>query len=499
VHGRPEDPQIETHRSIHLACLNGFPYNPVDSVYPVLLNGSQRKLDSIPMNLVQEAGNNMRKYFAMVGAFLTVIGMLCLFVRPAAAQDQQDQNKPVPYTMPEYNGFQACHAETNAQMRVKCLDDFVAKFPNSSLMPYVLQLYYTTYNELKNFPKTVDYADKLVALGDKVDAGTRLQALYARSLAFNYAFSDKAPDPDQLNKARAAALEGLKLLNGITKPTNPPMTDDQFAEQKKVPTILFNYTAGSASYTLKDYPSAIQYFKAALAVNPTDAITNYRLGLAYLQSTPPQPLDGAWYLARAIDLKIPDDAKVKDYLRKQILAYEQPGCDTQVDAQLAELLQLAANSPDRPSSYTIPSADDLKKIQTSSNILTVLTDLKAGGDKAKMTWLAICGAEFPEVAGKVIDVAPGTDFVELHIVTGATAEEIEASNTANLDVKVVGQPDAARLQKDDGVRFSGTLASYDPDPAFMLHWDKAKVNPEDIPAEKGKHTPHKAAPKAPGK
>jgi len=41
--------------------------------------------------------------------------------------------------------------------------------------------------------------------------------------------------------------------------------------------------------------------------------------------------------------------------------------------------------------------------------------------------------------------------------------------------------------------------SYDPDPAFMLHWDKAKVNPEDIPAEKGgKRTPHKVAPKSPG-
>jgi tetratricopeptide (TPR) repeat protein len=441
----------------------------------------------------------MRKSFAMIGAFLTILGMLCLSVGPVAAQDQQDQNKPAPYTMPEYNGFQACHAETNAQMRAKCLDDFVAKFPNSTLMPYVLQLYYTTYNELKNYPKTIEYADKLVALGDKIDVGIRLQALYTRALAFAYAFSEKASDAtDQLNKARAAALDGLKLINGITtKPAN--VTDDQFAQQKNALIVLFNYTAGSASYTLKDYPSAIQYFKAALAVNPADAITNYRLGLAYLQSTPPQSLDGFWSLARAVDLKIADDAKIKSYLRTKIFDYEQPGCDPQVDAQLAELLQLAANSPDRPATYTIPSADDLKKIQASSNILTVLTDLKAGGDKAKMTWLAICGAEFPEVAGKVIDVTPGTDSVELHIVTGATAEEIEAATAPNLDVKVVGQPEAARLQKDDGVRFSGTIASYDPDPTFMLHWDKAKINPEDIPAEKGKHTPHKAAPKTPGK
>jgi tetratricopeptide (TPR) repeat protein len=481
--------------------LNSFPYNPVDSFTALFNAGRRPKVRFYPkVNPAQEAGKNMRKSFAILGAFFTILGMLCLSVRPAAAQDQQDQNKPAPYTMPEYNGFQACHAETNAQMRVKCLDDFVAKFPNSTLMPYVLQLYVASYNELKNYPKTVEYADKLVALGDKLDAGTRLQALYTRSLAFNYAFNEKAADAaDQLTKARAAALEGLKILTSIAKPATPPMTDDQFAEQKKGPTVLFNYTAGSASYTLKDYPSAIQYFKAALAVNPTDAITNYRLGLSYLQSTPPQPLDGFWYLARAIDQKIPDDAKVKDYLRKQILAYEQPGCDSQVDAQLAELLQLAANSPDRPSTYTIPSADDLKKIQASSNILTVLADLKGGGDKAKMTWLAICGAEFPEVVGKVIDIVPGTDSVELHLVTGATPEEIEKATEANLDVKVPGQPETARLQKDDGVRFSGTIVSFDPDPAFMLHWDKAKVNPEDIPAEKGKHTPHKVAPKNPGK
>ncbi len=441
----------------------------------------------------------MRKSFAVIGAFFTIVGMLCLCVRPVAAQDQQDQNKPAPYTMPEYNGFQACHAETNAQMRLKCLDDFVAKFPNSTLMPYVLQLYYPTYNELKNYPKTIEYADKLVALGDKIDVGIRLTALYTRSVSFSYAFNEKAPDAtDQLNKARTAALEGLKLINSITtKPAN--VTDEQFAQQKNGLIVLFNYTAGSASYTLKDYPGAIQYFKAALAVNAADALTNYRLGLAYLQSAPPQSLDGFWALARAVDLKITDDAKIKAYLRTKIFDYEQPGCESQVDAQLAELLQLAANSPDRPSTYTIPSADDLKKIQASSNILTVLTDLKAGGDKAKMTWLAICGAEFPEVVGKLIDISPGSDFVELHLVTGATPEEIEKATEANLDVKVVGQPEAARLQKDDGVRFSGTLASYDPDPAFMLHWDKAKVNPEDIPAEKGKHAPHKVAPKSPGK
>ena len=54
--------------------------------------------------------------------------------------------------------------------------------------------------------------------------------------------------------------------------------------------------------------------------------------------------------------------------------------------------------------------------------------------------------------------------------------EFDAKTTPDMDVKVVGQPEAAKLEKDNPVRFTGTLLSYDPDPAFMLHWDKAKVN-----------------------
>ncbi|HYL45706.1 MAG TPA: hypothetical protein VEU52_01635, partial [Candidatus Limnocylindrales bacterium] len=97
----------------------------------------------------------------------------------------------------------------------------------------------------------------------------------------------------------------------------------------------------------------------------------------------------------------------------------------------------------------------------------------------------------------VVDVTPGTDFVRLALASGTSQEELEAAKTATMDVKVVGQPEASRIPKDDYVRFSGTIVAYDPDPAFMLHWEKAKVNPEDIPSDKatGKHTPHKVPPK----
>jgi tetratricopeptide (TPR) repeat protein len=431
----------------------------------------------------------MRTCFMAKGVFLIALGILLMPARPAAAQDQ---SAAPAYTIPEYNAYQAARAETNAQNRVKLLDDFVAKFPNSTLLPYIYQLYISTYTDLKDFPKVIDSADKLVALGDKVDAGTKLGALQSRVQAFSASFDPKNPNAhDQLTKERDAAKQGATLLTAYPKPANSTISDEEFAKQKKPGIAFFDAAAGFADLELKDYAAAIQDYKLAMANNPADGVSSYRLGVSYLAVQPPQSLDGFWALARAINLKIPDDAKIKDYLKKSITAYEQPNCDSIVDTQLTELLQLAGTSGDRPATYTIPSAADLQKAASGSTILTVIADLSAGGDKAKLTWIAICGAEFPQVGGKIFDVTPAADSVEMHIFTGATSEEITAATAANLDVKF-GQPEVSRFKKDDEIVFDGTLVGYDPQP-FMLHFDKAKVDPKIIPAEGG--APHKKATK----
>jgi hypothetical protein len=270
------------------------------------------------------------------------------------------------------------------------------------------------------------------------------------------------------------------------------MPDEEFAKQKKPGIAFFNSAAGFADIQLKDYAAAITDYKAAVDNNPGDGVSWYRLGVSYLEVQPPQTLDGFWAIARAVNLKVPgmDDAKLKDYLKKSIMSYEQPNCDSIVDTQLAELLQLAGTSGDRPATYTIPSAADLQKAASGSTILTVITDLQAGGDKAKLTWIAICGAEFPQVGGKIFDVTPAADSVQMHIYTGATAEDITNATAANLDVKFVGQPEVSRFKKDDEIVFDGTLVGYDPTP-FMLHFDKAKVDPKIIPAEDKPGAAHK--------
>jgi tetratricopeptide (TPR) repeat protein len=451
-----------------------------------------------------------RKCFHLAITLICGLVMTCVFAGLAVAQDQQ-QAGATPYTIQEYNAFQACRAEKDPTAQIKCLDDFVGKFPNSTLMQYVYQLYYAAYFQKKDYKNTILYADKLAALGDKIDAGTKFTALQTHCQLFQLAYDAKAADAhDQLAKGRDGCLAAVAAVKNVKKPDS--ISQDKWDETVKQTIGTDAASAGFVSLQFKEYPAAVEQFKLALQNVPTDAASEYRLGVTYLSMAPPQSLDGFWALGRAVNMKVPDTEKVKTYLRQQVLTYEQPGCDGQVDAQLNELLQLTANPGDRPATYTIPSADDLHKISGASNILTVIADLSAGGDKAKMTWLAICGAEFPEVVGKVIDVQQNPDgSADFHVYTGATEDDMQAATTANMDVKVwitapatpppagttapTPQPDVVRLQKDDGIRFSGTLASYDPSP-FLLHWDQVKVDPSVIPekSDTGKH-----AHKVPGK
>jgi tetratricopeptide (TPR) repeat protein len=435
-----------------------------------------------------EAGMNATS--KRVGRVLAVA--LCLILgsssslRAQATAGGQDSKAP-PYTLVEYNAEQACAAEKVPATQVKCLDDFVAKYPSSALLIYVYPLYVNAYNQLKNPDKVMDYADKTVALGDKVDAGTRYGVLYARALAY----ATLKPDAQAAGaaKAREACTAGLKALDEVKKPDN--LSEDDFKKQKLQPTILFHFTCATAATAAKDFPAAVGSYKAILALNPDDLSTNYNLGKVYMAMTPPQWMDAFWYFARAVTSKSATQAQsnqVKKYLRSQMANYQGGNvCDSLTDGELNELLQLAGSSADRPSSYSLPSATDISEIQKAMTILTVFTDLKAGGDKSKLTWLASCGLEFPEVLTKVIEVVPG-DPVVLKLAFVTSDAEFEAATTPNMDVKVVGQAEAARVGKDSAIHFTGTLVAYDPEP-FFLHWDKAKVKAEDIPKEKG--TPKK--------
>src|SRR5262245_9454005 len=109
---------------------------------------------------------------AMSALLCWMLGSEALEQAPAGGQDAGKQ----PYTMPEYNAEQACANDKNPSSQVKCLDDFVSKYPNSNLLVYVYPMYYQAYFQLKSYAKVMEYADKMVSLGDKVDANAKYAA-----------------------------------------------------------------------------------------------------------------------------------------------------------------------------------------------------------------------------------------------------------------------------------------------------------------------------------
>jgi tetratricopeptide (TPR) repeat protein len=427
---------------------------------------------------------------AVAALGLMIGGALNALVPVALAQEGEGSKQP--YTMPEYNSYQACATDKNPASQVKCFDDFFAKYPNSALLIYAYPIDYQAYSQLKNWQKVIEFADKLVGLGDKAGPNEKYGALYARAYAYNMLNSN---DPALAKAEMDACAAGLALIPELKKPEQ--IDEKTFDQQKKQAGIYLNGTCAQAAMVQKDYANAVKYYKAVLELSPDEAITSYRLGLAYLAMTPPQTMDGFWAIARAITSKNTTQQQVtqlKTYLRQRIVVYQGGTvCDNLTDAELNELLQLAASSPERPASYTLVTSDQLTAARTGMTIASVISDLKAGGDKAKVTWLAACGLEFPEVPAKVIEVTPGatdSDPIDFKVAFVTSEEEFNAATTADMDVKVVGQPEASRVEKDSAFHFTATLVGYDPAPNFMIHWDKGKVKADDIPAEK-------AAPKKP--
>jgi hypothetical protein len=442
-------------------------------------------------------------------AGLAVVAALCLILgnglsasalpqAPAAGGQDAGQAKQ-PYTMAEYNAYQAAKAETNPANQVKLLDDFVSKYPNSALLIYIYPLYMQSYGQLKDYQKVITNSDKLAGLGEKVDAATRFNAYYTHAIAYTTLLADKtqgpaaAKDTALAKSAQDAVTTALKTLDEVKKPDG--VADDAWATQTKTFRMTLNSIGAQAATVQKDFASAIAFYKAYLVLNPDEPSMNYNLGRDYLALTPPQTMDGFWYVARGAASKSATAAQakqLKDYLRKLVQNYQQAACDNLTDAELNELLQLASGSVERPASYSLPSSADLDAARKDMTIASVAADLKAGGDKSKVTWLAACGLEFPGVPGKVIENVAGDPAV-LKVAFVTSDAEFDAATVPNMEVKVAGQPEVSRVEKDSAIHFTGTLTSYDPDPAFMLHWEKGKVNEEDIPKEKSapKKTVHK--------
>ncbi len=378
----------------------------------------------------------------------------------------------------EYDAFNAMATEKDPNKKISLAEAFIQKYPNSDFKAQAYATEMGVYYQLGKTDQAVDTARKVLnADPDNLDA--------LSLLSFVFPFTFKGTDADaatKLSRADGDAHHGLDVLQKLQKPAG--VTDEVFKQYVTPKRAIFNSAMGFVALQRKDYTSAITAYKAAIADNPSDIYTFYRLGLAYIYSTPPDRDHAVWYLARAVSLAqaVPNSKATADeisaYLKKAYIDYHGN------DQGLSDIITQAASSVNPPDGFKVaPMQIPVKTGDANVDAYNELTfPLKLGGEKAQQTWDAIKGkalglAGFVDSIEKSPD-APDTYLIRIDILDSAKSQP----GTWDIEVKDNGQPKVTNLSPGDPVRFNGTISSYTATPTLVLSVD-GTIDPDTIPDE----------------
>src|SRR5260370_30536505 len=150
-----------------------------------------------------------------------------------------------------------------------------------------LELLMGTYQQSNNQAKVIDTAN-----GGLAASPDNARALVL--LAYNERATQKWADAKQHDE------RGLQAVTKMAKPDG--VSDADFTKQKAQLSGLLNSVAGFSSLQLKDYAAAQQYLRPAVEADPNNAENVYPLALSYLSATPPDDLNGLFFIARTANL-----------------------------------------------------------------------------------------------------------------------------------------------------------------------------------------------------
>ena len=361
----------------------------------------------------------------------------------------------------EYDAYNAMMTEKDPNKKLSLAEAFLQKYATSDFKSGAYLAEMGIYYQLGKSDQAIDSAKKVLSVDpDNLDA--------LALLSFVFPFTFKGADADaaaKLSEADSNARHGLDVLQKFQKPATA--TDEQFKQFVEPKRALFNSAMGFVALQRKDYPNAITALKAAAAGNPSDDYTFYRLGLAYLLSTPRDYDDGIWSYARAVDLakaaKDPNAEAWEKYLRQTYVGYH--GTDT----GLTDIEAQAASAPNPPDGFKVPHAEAPKP--TGNNTIdafnTLTYPLTLGGETAQKQWDGIKGQPVSNFGGTVISVEKGAD-ANVFLVHIAVLDSTKSAEGYDIELKDSTQAAVKNLQKGDLLTFKGTLDSYVAAPNLVL-------------------------------
>jgi hypothetical protein len=395
-----------------------------------------------------------------------------------AQQPQAQQQKKEIKDPAEYNAYVGAVQQADAAAKISGLEAFLSQYPNSVMKEDALELLMGAYQQTNNAAKMNDAAQRLLQANPNNLRALALMAYTKRAAA-------EANQNPQQNLAEAAqyADRGLQALKTATKPEG--MSDVDFEKLKSQMSTVFNGVAGIAALQSKNFPLAEERLRAAVQGDPNDLRNVYPLALAYLTATPPDPVNGLFFIARAANLAAgsPGQAQIMAYGKSQYTKYHGS------DQGWTDLLALAKTTPLPPQGFTITQYVPPTPAEQAAEIIKNKTP-----DEIKKLsfaeWELVLSAGKPEDAEKVWNVIKGLPLQMEGIVISVSPTKLEIAASqddiekkrADIELTMMG-PIPARLMPKEGATldFEGTPASYTPSP-FVMVMEKGTLLTKAAPA-----------------
>lgn len=247
-----------------------------------------------------------------------------------------------PAPQSEKDDFLAAIHRTSPEAKAEALESFLNKFPESELKERSLEILLETYWQLQRFPKFGNTLDELLKVNPDNLLGLTVKA-ESRCDNESLGLCEKE-ETDIANR-------GLRVLATATKPAD--VSKEDFVSLKARSSFVFHRTLGNWALNHHDYQGAQVNLRTAAEIDPTNFATVYPLALAYLNSKPPNNVQGLFFIARAPSLLNSNgkfQKQLVDYGKREYVKYHGS------EVGWLELLQSAKNTPLPTAEFTITPA-----------------------------------------------------------------------------------------------------------------------------------------------
>ena len=407
--------------------------------------------------------------------------------QPAAGQAagaQQPAPKKEIKDPAEYNAYVGAIQQTDPNAKISGLEAFLTQYPNSVMKEDALEALMGAYQQTNNAAKMMDAAQRVLQANP---CNLRALALLAYT---KRAAAEANQNPQQnLSEGAQYAQKGLQCAQTAPKPAE--VSEADWDKLKKQTSGIFNGVAGIAALQSKDYTNAQKFLRASVDADPNNLRDVYPLALAYLTATPPDYLNGLWFIARAANLAAgsPAQAQIQSYGQKQYTKYHGS------DQGWTDVLAQAKASPTPPAGFNITQYIPPTPAQQAADLVKT----KQPKDMSFGEWELVLSAGSPEDAAKVWNAIKGVPLQMQGVVIKTSPTKLDLAGSVDdidqkrpdIDLQMTGTIPARLMPKEGAsLDFEGTPVSYVPSP-FVMTMEKGalltKAAPKKTPAKRPVH------------